>query len=243
MFISNKYSKWYFNIINKAKIQNRIKGFGIYYESHHIIPSSLGGNNKITNKVLLTFKEHFVCHHLLTKMCEGENKMKMCYAFFSMKRGNKKIKRTLSEIQLKLCNDSILEYRHRSINKNMVVVKDNQGNNLRVSTSDKRYLNGELIHISKGMTRTFSEEEKQILYSTRRGRKYSEEESKSRNSTRKEIWNKGKTGLQTMSKETKLKMSLIAKGKPKQKIQCPHCNKIGGLPQMKQWHFDNCKER
>ena len=30
---------------------------------------------------------------------------------------------------------------------------------------------------------------------------------------------------------------------PKPKITCPHCNKIGGLPQMKRWHFDNCKEK
>lgn len=30
---------------------------------------------------------------------------------------------------------------------------------------------------------------------------------------------------------------------PKPKITCPHCNKEGGLPQMKRWHFDNCKEK
>lgn len=29
----------------------------------------------------------------------------------------------------------------------------------------------------------------------------------------------------------------------KKKIQCPHCNKIGPMPQMKQWHFDKCKEK
>ena len=34
----------------------------------------------------------------------------------------------------------------------------------------------------------------------------------------------------------------IGKNKiPKPIIECPHCNKAGGLPQMKQWHFDNCK--
>lgn len=242
MFISNKYSKWYYSIVAKAKSQNRVKGSGVYYESHHIIPSSLGGNNKITNKVLLTFKEHFICHHLLTKMCKGDDKMRMCYAFFNMKRGNKKIKRTLSEVQLRLCRDSISEYKHRSVNKNMVVVKDSSGNNLRVSIDDPRYISGELIPISKGMTRTFSEEEKDILYSTRRGRKYSEEETHKRNLNRKEIWNKGKAGLQIHSDDTKLKMSLKKKGISKPTIQCPHCNKIGGLPQMKQWHFDNCKE-
>jgi hypothetical protein len=25
------------------------------------------------------------------------------------------------------------------------------------------------------------------------------------------------------------------------KVECPHCNKIGPYPQMKRWHFENCK--
>ena len=34
----------------------------------------------------------------------------------------------------------------------------------------------------------------------------------------------------------------IGKNKvPKPIVGCPHCNKTGGLPQMKQWHFNNCK--
>lgn len=28
---------------------------------------------------------------------------------------------------------------------------------------------------------------------------------------------------------------------PREKATCPFCNKTGGAPQMKQWHFDNCK--
>ena len=29
--------------------------------------------------------------------------------------------------------------------------------------------------------------------------------------------------------------------KPKPIIKCPHCSKVGGKPQMMQWHFNNCK--
>lgn len=29
--------------------------------------------------------------------------------------------------------------------------------------------------------------------------------------------------------------------KPKRKATCPHCGKEGGVSQMRQWHFDNCK--
>lgn len=54
-------------------------------------------------------------------------------------------------------------------------------------------------------------------------------------------WNKGKTGVQTHSTETKEKMSRSAKGKKKPTTQCPHCDKVGSVQTMKRWHFDNCK--
>ncbi len=28
---------------------------------------------------------------------------------------------------------------------------------------------------------------------------------------------------------------------PKKKVECPHCNLVGGSSQMKRWHFDNCR--
>jgi len=29
----------------------------------------------------------------------------------------------------------------------------------------------------------------------------------------------------------------------KQKVECPHCEKVGGIAIMKRWHFDNCKNK
>lgn len=43
--------------------------------------------------------------------------------------------------------------------------------------------------------------------------------------------------------EFKKNLSDLYLGKPKPIIQCPHCKKEGGLPQMKRYHFDNCKRR
>ena len=85
MFTSNKYTKWYYNIIASAK--NRTLPSGIYTESHHIIPKSLGGNNSKNNLAILTAKEHFVCHTLLVKMVTQEHKKKMIYAFWRMANG------------------------------------------------------------------------------------------------------------------------------------------------------------
>ncbi len=80
MFIQNKYTKWYYSIIEDAKSQNRKKSNDAYYEKHHIIPKSLGG----TEVVLLTGKEHFICHLLLCKMTSGQNKYKMINALIRM---------------------------------------------------------------------------------------------------------------------------------------------------------------
>lgn len=36
-----------------------------YFERHHIIPKCMGGTNVDSNLILLTAKEHYICHHLL----------------------------------------------------------------------------------------------------------------------------------------------------------------------------------
>lgn len=78
MYLSNKYTRYYFNIIEAAQIRELSPA--IYIEKHHIIPKSLGGSNKKDNIVKLLPREHFVCHLLLTKMLTGENKAKMVNA-------------------------------------------------------------------------------------------------------------------------------------------------------------------
>jgi hypothetical protein len=84
MFLNNKYTKIYFQIITKAQSETRFKSKENYFERHHIIPKSFGGSNKKNNLVLLTAKEHFICHLLLPFMCEDHNIYKMRTAFYRM---------------------------------------------------------------------------------------------------------------------------------------------------------------
>lgn len=83
--VTNKYSKLYHKITSNAK-QRITEG---YTETHHIIPQSLGGSNDKHNLVELTAREHFICHWLLIKMTEGEERSKMLYALNGMKAENK----------------------------------------------------------------------------------------------------------------------------------------------------------
>lgn len=80
----SKYERWYYNIIKNAKCQIRFRGDGCYYESHHIIPLSLNGSDILENIVLLTYREHLLCHWLLTKITKGKDKSKMIHAFWAL---------------------------------------------------------------------------------------------------------------------------------------------------------------
>lgn len=82
MYLPNKYTTWYYDIINSA--QSRLITLDEYTEVHHIIPRSLGGTNDKSNLVRLTSREHFICHLLLTKMVTGSAKRSMSYALWGM---------------------------------------------------------------------------------------------------------------------------------------------------------------
>ena len=78
MYLQNKYTRWYYNIVRRAQSSTTVG----YVEKHHIIPKSLGGDNHRDNLVSLTAREHFVCHLLLTKMTTGIARKKMVLAVF-----------------------------------------------------------------------------------------------------------------------------------------------------------------
>jgi len=96
MFIPNKYTRIYFQLVYKRKITDvlqKVESSKLftpdnYCEGHHIIPKSLGGDNHFNNKVLFKWREHKIAHKLLVKMCEGQAKVKMKYAFIRMTKSN-----------------------------------------------------------------------------------------------------------------------------------------------------------
>jgi len=70
------YSTIYDSLMSRARDRNwshrRFHKRGVsppcYVEAHHVVPKSLGGADNDTNIVVLTAREHFVAHRLLTKI-------------------------------------------------------------------------------------------------------------------------------------------------------------------------------
>lgn len=102
----NKYSKLYYNITSNAK-QRITEG---YTETHHIIPQSLGGSNSKDNLVELNAREHFICHWLLIKMTEGDDRSKMLYALKGMKAENKYQQRYQTKITARVYETYRIEH-------------------------------------------------------------------------------------------------------------------------------------
>jgi hypothetical protein len=80
--LESRYSKLYEKFIKKCRARKDIKGD--FFEIHHIVPRSLGGNNDKDNLIKLTPREHFFAHLLLSKMHSGENQIKMAHALRMM---------------------------------------------------------------------------------------------------------------------------------------------------------------
>ena len=90
IFLDNKYTRWYYAIVQqRAVIDGR-------YETHHILPSSLGGSDDAENLVKVSPRVHFICHWLLTRMTVGSDRVSMLRAFWMMKAVNQNRQRYIN---------------------------------------------------------------------------------------------------------------------------------------------------
>lgn len=108
------YRSVYIQIISHAKLEQQIglrpksrylansKFPNQYFEFHHILPRGLFPNwsERKSNIVPLTFREHFFCHQLLTKIYPQSC---MWRALAALQRKGKGQKRVLSARQYEIC--------------------------------------------------------------------------------------------------------------------------------------------
>lgn len=112
IFTKNKYREWYFSIISRS-LQECRKYDSSLHEKHHIIPVSLGGSNKSDNLAILTFREHFVCHILLTKFTVSMDKSKMHSALRMMMNKSKHNNRVLTQRQYSMARKTLSKIKRK----------------------------------------------------------------------------------------------------------------------------------
>jgi len=226
MLTQNKYKKTYDKIISNALSKNRDKKDG-YFEKHHILPKSLGGDNTRDNLVLLTAREHYICHKLLTRCTTGENRKKMFCAMWAFNRSSANQNRFI-------INSHDYEYVRKFISETFS--KDRKGKHLVGHTLSKEHKE-KLSKSLKGKKKT--EQTKNRMKESWRNRS-------PRSAAHCEAISKANKG-RILSQETRQKMSESKKGKNPSHTQikwtCEHCNKTGiGISNYNRWHGNNCKK-
>ena len=81
-FIDNDSKKEYIKIIEEYRNKEIIG----YYESHHILPKSLGGTNCPDNLIQVPLNVHYDLHRLLPEFTIGPDHYKMMYAYSFMSK-------------------------------------------------------------------------------------------------------------------------------------------------------------
>lgn len=218
LFIDNKYTKWYFSIIENRKSKPLISG--VYGEKHHIIPKSIGGSNESINLVKLLPREHFLAHWLLTKMCiNKDHNIKMNHALRRLMDSSKSTEiREWSKWQYEIAK------KKKSLAMKAQAIEGKSPNQGKKHSKEAK----ERMRLAKLGVKRDPEKCKYL-----KTRKHSEE-------------TKAKMSASSIgrivSSDTRRKLSLKQKGRPAERVECPHCNEIGGKPIMKRYHFNNCKK-
>lgn len=124
----------YKELIEFAKSEQRFKGYGEYYELHHIIPICCGGTNAKSNLVLLTLSEHLQAHWLMFLENEGKDDVfakKMldaCFVIIHPKNGYLS-KDKKSAMEAILLDDEAIEFYENIKKKNAEFYKSHPGPN------------------------------------------------------------------------------------------------------------------
>jgi len=260
------YQKIYKNLILKAKSENRInksyyerkkENFSyVYFENHHIIPKCLGGKDDHQNLVLLTAREHYVAHKLLTYIYKGNRKI--TYAFHRITYGkNKYIKSSRDyayAIELIKTTPISLETKEKMKgripwNKGkkgvyteevLKLFREKRKEYIENNKNNPEYIARLKKFKMSNFGKTFTQETKKKMSLSSIGIKKSEEAKKhmSKNHYDCSRENNGMFG-KFHSNETRKKMS--EKFKNRKKIKCEYCNKQLDNLNYKKWHGEKCK--
>lgn len=183
------------------------------FELHHITPRALGGTNAAENLVALTSREHFVAHRLLCR---------------SLIDGDDR-RRMNSALALMGARGAIRNGRAYEL--------------VRIGREGKPSGHGANVSAAtKGRPKPWLKGRKRPDHAALlRGRKNPEHSARLTGRKRPEHAAK----LRGVPRPPHVVEACRAAnlGRPKAKLTCPHCGKVGGAGNMQRWHFANCPSR
>lgn len=273
IFLQNKYTKWYYTIVNNAIARGHIEP----NEQHHIIPESFylnrkrrgapgvipGDADESTNLVWLSPREHLLCHKLLVKMTTGMFKTKMynalhmtCISSNNQQRTTKLTSRQYEQIKLEL--------RNRLLGKTYEeLYGEEKARLMRIEKSIANTGSNNPFYDKQHTERT----KKKMSANASKPKSDAWKESASKNRKGREPHNKNKTFEELYGEEraTELKKKVANIGEKNgffgkkhtdeqrqrkrteklsaPKIKCYHCSKEVDSMNYARWHGDKCKHK
>lgn len=247
------YLKHYNLLIEKAKSRDVIEN--VYYETHHIIPKCIGGDNSPLNLVELLPEEHYTAHLLLAKAYPKMGAL--WYSCLMMSRnltGRKNklygwVRRHLSIHQKQNILDAwaikggFKNYQDQcNVVWDLYVTKEVHvntiANELGIATSNIRrslIYHAGLYYSSHILRRA------RFKHISKRSKKtrgnFTIEQEENRRIARKKV---GYENHQRGEQRAGSNNPAFGRNWKLPEIQCPHCLKI---VKGKRWHFNNCKEK
>lgn len=222
-FKPNKYTATYYRIIDQAKSQGRVKTAETYLERHHVIPRSMGGSDSKSNLVNLTYREHFLCHWLLTKMVDGKEYHRMLSALSKMRRARSSI---ITSWQYAISRKAA-SLRKRGTTHSDEIKK-------KISDSKKEYFK---THPGTMTGKKHSEETLAKQSQAKSGENHPNfGKKRPEHATKVSKAMKGKAKSESHKRK-------IADGwqESRERVQCIHCKLITTKGMATRWHGANCK--
>jgi hypothetical protein len=222
------YKKIYEDICKRAKdelsIRKNKKKLGEYYEGHHIVPKCLGGTGWATqydhlNIALLTAREHFLCHWLLHEIYPKNYKLAKAFSMMCSVKDKNQV-RYIPSSRIVAYARKISRQANSEYMKNIFWTDEMRSHMSKNHTGDKNYM----------YKKTHTEDAINKI--------------KEKITEKEKIKRKNRIlGDKNPAKRVEVQIKMKYAALNRKRVNCPYCDKEGPINQMRQWHFENCKNK
>lgn len=172
------YYENYWALVSSRKQLNRTKSKNAYYEAHHILPKSIYPEYKKLpeNIVLLTPREHFIAHFLLTKIYPkgSQEYNKMVYALHKFTIGMKEQKKVVSSREYEKVRLLFIEVLHnREVSDE---TRQKLSNSLKGKLLGRKIKEETKKKLSESVKKTMTPEHRKLLSDLNKGQKLTKEQ-------------------------------------------------------------------